>query len=100
MAIYRVKDALNATKGIVFHTQETQTAFNKVLSCASACLEILEQECPYPEDIFTPIKKEEWPIIHKALNDAGIIPDRLSAEIGRQVWKAFKSEVKEVIGNG
>ncbi len=55
----------------------------------------LEENNPYPEDVFTPISKEQLEQIDKVLNESfGFHLDRLSAHIGRQIRKGIIREIK------
>jgi hypothetical protein len=65
-----------------------------IIALAESYLAVKLPEDPYPEDIFTPIAKEEWPKLHKATEGIGIIFDRVSADIGRRVFNATKEECR------
>ena len=47
----------------------------------------LKDQCPYPEDIYTPPTEEEMKMAVSALEDAGLVPERIFSEWGRRVWK-------------
>ncbi|HDJ96538.1 MAG TPA: hypothetical protein ENG45_00515 [Candidatus Aenigmarchaeota archaeon] len=58
------------------------------------------QNNPYPEDIFTPISKEEWKKINEVLKrELGVPLDRVSGNIGRKLYEGFMVKVNELLSD-
>ena len=58
----------------------------------------LDKECPYPEDIFPEITKEEWERIDKLLKkEMGFSLDRVAGNINRKMWNNMKEWFTERI---
>ena len=62
-------------------------------------ISILEDYNPYPEEIFTPPTQEELKKAAPALENAGLIPDRIFAWCGRFVWEGAIAKIKEELEN-
>ena len=59
-------------------------------------MSILISRNPYPEDIFTPIPKEDFAKINELLKkEMGYPIDRLSGNIGRKLYKSITEILKE-----
>ena len=57
---------------------------------------LMSRENPYPEDIFTPIPKEDFAKINNLLKkELGYPIDRLSGHIGRELYKSFIETFKD-----
>ena len=57
---------------------------------------LMSRENPYPEDIFTPIPKEDFAKINDLLKkELGYPIDRLSGHIGRELYKSFIETFKD-----
>jgi len=58
----------------------------------------LENENPYPEDIFPEITKEEWDKIDKLLlKEMGFSVDRVAGNVGRKLWNGIREKFRERI---
>jgi hypothetical protein len=91
------KDGLKITfykefldKTIVFLQQEQKLR--------ESLIQFLEKENPYPEDVFLPIKKEDFDKIDDLLKkEMGYSIDRLSGSMGRRLYKSIIGTLKEMI---
>ena len=61
-------------------------------------IQFLKKENPYPKDIFLPISKEDFNKINNWLKkELGYPIDRLSGNLGRNIYKSIIEKIKEVI---
>ncbi len=61
-------------------------------------IKFLENENPYPEDIFLPIEKEDFNKINDLLkNEMGYSIDRLMGNMGRKLYKSIIEILREMI---
>lgn len=57
----------------------------------------IEKNNPYPPDIFIEPTKEEYKEMQKAVEKAGLVPDKFFGSSGRKVWANCINKVKERI---
>ena len=74
------------TKSADKRYQSTSSLISQRLSVTTDLIEKSRELNPYPDDIFTPMTAEEWQKVTKALQDAGISPDKVFGNWGRRVW--------------
>ncbi len=85
---YHLEEDKEGTKLIIAHAHREIIAW--------IVDEVLPQEGPYPKDIFTPLTKKQYAEINGLLREHFGFPiDRLSGNIGRELWKLIISQIKE-----
>ena len=61
-------------------------------------IQFLEKENPYPENVFLPIRKEDFNKINDLLKkEMGYSIDRLSGNMGRKLYKSITEILREMI---
>jgi hypothetical protein len=57
----------------------------------------LEENNPYPSDVFTEPSLEDWKKAWKLISDNGIVPDKIAGKWGRMVWNNCIAAIKNLI---
>jgi len=52
---------------------------------------------PYPEDVFTEPTKEEYILVQKLFNGAGLVQDKFFGAYGRKVWNNCINTIEQLI---